>query len=69
MLTQNILDALCMPKQDTHIIHCACEKPNLRLVFQSLTHGLAGDEFPSLQWLTRQLHKAIVYCASIDLCH
>ena len=68
-LTQKILDALCISKSGTEIIRRACEKPNLQLVFQSLTHGLAGEEFPSLQWLTRRLCKAIVYCASIDLCH
>jgi|SRR5882762_5041043 len=68
-LTQKLLDALCISKPDTKVIRRACEKPNVRLVFQSLTHGLAGDQFPSLQWLTRQLYKAIVYCASIDLCH
>ena len=51
-----------------NIIHRSCEKPNLWLVFQTLTHGLGGNRFPDISWVSRQKYKVIIYCPDFDTC-
>ncbi|KAA1471883.1 hypothetical protein DENSPDRAFT_754974, partial [Dentipellis sp. KUC8613] len=50
-----------------HTIRRTCERPNLRIVFVTLTHGLGGWIFPDIAWLTRAKKKAVVYCPTIDM--
>ena len=50
-----------------HITRRSCEQPNLRLAFQTLTHGLNGTEFPDFAWVAEGKHKVILYCKTIDL--
>ncbi|KIM38543.1 hypothetical protein M413DRAFT_75866 [Hebeloma cylindrosporum] len=50
-----------------HIIQESSERPNIRMIFKELTHGLGGYQFPDIAWVFRRGVKAVVYCHTIDL--
>lgn len=50
-----------------HVTRCSSEQANLRLVFQTLSHGLDGSKFPDFAWVAEGKHKVILYCKTIDL--
>ena len=43
------------------------EQPNRRIIFQTLSHGLDGVEFPDLAWFAAGKFKFILYCKTIEL--
>lgn len=51
-----------------HLIRESSERPNVRMVFKTLTHGLGGYQFPDIAWVFKRGVKAVVYCQTIDLC-
>jgi len=50
-----------------HTIRESSERPNVRMIFKQLAHGLGGYQFPDIAWVSRRRVKAVVYCYSIDL--
>ena len=48
-------------------VRMPCERPNLRVVFSTLTHGLGGKDFPDIAWATKGNKKIIIFCDTIDL--
>ncbi|KAA1470452.1 P-loop containing nucleoside triphosphate hydrolase protein, partial [Dentipellis sp. KUC8613] len=54
-------------REDHRTIRRTCERPNLRTVFVTLSHGLGGWDFPDIAWLARAGKKAVLYCASIEM--
>jgi superfamily II DNA helicase RecQ len=45
-----------------HTIRESSERPNVRMIFKQLTHGLGGYQFPDIAWVFRRGVKAVVYC-------
>jgi superfamily II DNA helicase RecQ len=68
-LTKTLLSILSFRENEYSILRRPCEKRNLRIVYQSLTHGLGGDEFTDIQWIASCNFKVIVYCTDYDLCY
>ena len=50
-----------------YTIRESSERPNVRMIFKQLTHGLGGYQFPDIAWVFRRGVKAVVYCCSLDL--
>ena len=50
-----------------HLIRESSERPNVRMVFKTLTHGLGGYQFPDIAWVFKCGVKAVVYCQMTDL--
>ncbi|THH05909.1 hypothetical protein EW146_g9774, partial [Bondarzewia mesenterica] len=48
-------------------IRRTCERPNMRIVFRTLTHALNGASFPDIAWVASGRWKVLVYCPTIDL--
>ncbi|KAI0040472.1 P-loop containing nucleoside triphosphate hydrolase protein, partial [Auriscalpium vulgare] len=51
------------------VMRRSCERANLRIVFQTLSHGLGPQttEFPDLDWVARGSLKTVIYVKSIEL--
>jgi superfamily II DNA helicase RecQ len=50
-----------------HMIRCTNERPNIHLSIQTLSHGLAGYEFPDLLPFLRSGRKIIVHFHSMPM--
>ena len=48
------------------VIRRTCERPNLQMVFCTLSHGLGSWEFPDIAWVTRKLKKTVIYISTIE---
>ena len=69
-LTKPLLRLLSFHDEELqNIIQRPCEKPNLWLVFQTLTHGLGGNRFSDISWVSRRKYKVIIYCQDFDTCN
>ncbi|KAJ7795955.1 hypothetical protein B0H14DRAFT_3552674, partial [Mycena olivaceomarginata] len=51
-----------------HLSRRSNERPNVQFILRPLTHTLGGEEFPDLIQYLLSNRKAIIYCATIELC-
>ncbi|KAI0074877.1 hypothetical protein K474DRAFT_1577436, partial [Panus rudis PR-1116 ss-1] len=57
-------------RKDHIVTRRSCERTNVQTIYQTLTHGLDGTEFPDIAWVAvREDKKTIVYCKTIDQCY
>jgi len=51
-------DSLCeqleLKARKYHTIRESSERPNVRMIFKQLTHGLGGYQFPDIAWVFRR---------------
>ncbi|KAJ7182392.1 P-loop containing nucleoside triphosphate hydrolase protein, partial [Mycena crocata] len=66
--TRSICHSLGFQKDMFHLVRRSNERPNIQFLLSPLTHGLGGDHFPDLLQYLRDHRKAIIYCATIELC-
>ncbi|KAF9478507.1 hypothetical protein BDN70DRAFT_808755, partial [Pholiota conissans] len=65
--TRSLCSALNLKPGAYHEIRQSSERPNVRMIFKTLTHGLGGYDFPDIAWVFKRGVKAVVYCRTIDL--
>ncbi|KAJ7817444.1 hypothetical protein B0H14DRAFT_2230136, partial [Mycena olivaceomarginata] len=50
-----------------HLMRRSNGRPNIQFIMQTLTHGLAGHEFPDLLLFLNCGRKLSIHCATLDL--
>ncbi|KAK7016659.1 P-loop containing nucleoside triphosphate hydrolase protein [Favolaschia claudopus] len=50
------------------VVRRSNERPNIQFLLSPLSHGLGGDTFPDLLRFLNDNRKAVIYCATIELC-
>lgn len=66
----DLIRSLGIQKDDISITRLSTEQENLRLVVQTLTHGLGPGQklFPDIKWIAAGQYKTIIYCSTTNLC-
>ncbi|TCD64684.1 hypothetical protein EIP91_003798 [Steccherinum ochraceum] len=63
----NVCDTLGLVRGQFHLVHRTNVRPELRMVFRRLSHGLGGLSFPDFAWIVRDDIRTVVYCPTIAL--
>ncbi|KAJ7769651.1 hypothetical protein DFH07DRAFT_954244 [Mycena maculata] len=66
--TSTICKSLGFQQGMFHMYQRSNERPNVQFNLLPLTHTLGGEEFPDLIKYLLSNRKAIIYCATIELC-
>ncbi|KAK7028581.1 P-loop containing nucleoside triphosphate hydrolase protein [Favolaschia claudopus] len=66
--TRSISRSLEFQSSMFHVVRRSNERPNIQFLLSPLTHGLGGDTFPDLLRFLNDNRKAVIYCATIELC-
>jgi superfamily II DNA helicase RecQ len=66
--TDNICSSLGFMPGSFHHERRSNERPNIQFIFEQLSHGLGGSEFPDILSYPSGNRKTILYCATIDKC-
>ncbi|KAJ7801975.1 hypothetical protein B0H14DRAFT_3489048 [Mycena olivaceomarginata] len=65
--TTAVCTSLGLFKGAFHLIRRSNERPNIQFIMQTLTHGLAGYQFPDLLPFLNSGRKLVIHCATLDL--
>ncbi|KAJ3535140.1 hypothetical protein NM688_g7019 [Phlebia brevispora] len=63
----NVLKFLRLRPGDFHLIQQSNRRPDLRIVYRTLTTGLGGWKFPDLKHVLDEGRKTVIYCKTISL--
>ncbi|KAJ7688121.1 hypothetical protein B0H17DRAFT_1203130 [Mycena rosella] len=65
--TSSVCTSLGLFEGTFHLIRRSNERPNVQFIMKTLTHGLAGYEFPDLLPYLNSGRKLSIHCATLDL--
>ncbi|KAI0079911.1 P-loop containing nucleoside triphosphate hydrolase protein, partial [Panus rudis PR-1116 ss-1] len=67
---ENAMKRVLGLRKDYVVTRRSCERTNVQTIYQTLTHGLDGSDFPDIAWVAaHEDKKTIVYCKTIDQCY
>ncbi|KAH9917525.1 P-loop containing nucleoside triphosphate hydrolase protein [Amylocystis lapponica] len=65
--TENVCRFFGLKNHSFHLIRRSNIRPDIRVIFRTLSHGLGGMVFPDLRWIVEQRRKTLVFCRTIHL--
>ncbi|KAJ6449998.1 P-loop containing nucleoside triphosphate hydrolase protein [Mycena sanguinolenta] len=65
--TASVCMSLGLFEGQFHLIRHTNERPNFQFIMKTLTHGLAGYDFPDLLPFLNSGRKVVIHCATIEL--
>lgn len=65
--TENVFKFLGIRPGEFHLIQRSNQRPDLRVIYRTLSMGLGGWTFPDLRHILRSGRRTIIYCDTISL--
>ncbi|EIW75371.1 hypothetical protein CONPUDRAFT_159494 [Coniophora puteana RWD-64-598 SS2] len=63
----SVCKVLGLHRNQYHFERHSCERANVQLTVNELSHGLTGYSFPDIAWTILGAEKVVIYCKTIDL--
>ncbi|KAJ7058622.1 P-loop containing nucleoside triphosphate hydrolase protein, partial [Mycena amicta] len=62
-----ISESLAFESNTLRIIHQSNRRPNVQFIFRPLSSGIAGVEFPDLDWVLESGRRTVIFCKTVSL--